>query len=52
MKVRYTDESIAEVSDILDYIAKDNSARRVAVAIQETSDFITETAVDVSNRVA
>jgi toxin ParE1/3/4 len=38
MKVRYTDESIAEVSDILDYIAKDNSsaARRVALAIEET----------------
>jgi toxin ParE1/3/4 len=38
MKARYTDESIAEISDILDYIAKENSlaARRAAVAIEET----------------
>jgi plasmid stabilization system protein ParE len=38
MKVRYTDESIDEASDILDYIAKDNfsAAHQVSVAIEDT----------------
>jgi plasmid stabilization system protein ParE len=42
MKIRYTDEAIGEVSDILAYIAKDNptAAREVSLAIEDTVNLL------------